>query len=107
MFRRLPQLQWTNYLSRCCDSLIETREYATDLYIAAIIKMERATERVHSVVPSSDFTDEASTIFRSTHDMAINAIRQEIQNIFNAQPDMIKQDSKHLLGRANITVVKQ
>lgn len=56
--------------------------------------MERAADRAHSVLPSAEFVNEETIVFRSTHDMAIKALRKEIDNVYNAQPDEIKKNRK-------------
>ena len=96
LFRRGTQLQWTSYISKCCDSLSEAHEYETDLLLVALVRMQRVTDRVFNIMPSHsiDFQDPTPAVFRAPFDMAINGVRREMEAFANIQPDLVKQNSK-------------
>lgn len=96
LFRRGTQFQWTTYMGKCCESLIQSHEYETDLLLVALVKMQHVTDRVFSIMPchSYDYQDPTLAVFRAPFDMAIGGVRKEMEAFANSQPEIVKQSSK-------------
>lgn len=94
LFRRGSQLPWNNHLAQCCESLLQTREFDTDLILNAIVKIQSMAERIYNIVPTLDQQDTSTSVYRMPLDMAINGARKELETFAEIQPQTVKNQSK-------------
>lgn len=93
-------MPWSNHLSQCCDHLIEAREYESDLYLVALVRMQHLAERGFSAIPAVDYLDPTPPTFRGHVAMTMNNVQRELERLSKFQPDSVKQNRKriHLLA---------
>ncbi|KAF4991988.1 hypothetical protein FDECE_13852 [Fusarium decemcellulare] len=90
-FKKNTILPWSNHLAQCCDYLFEAREYASDLYIVAIVRMQHMCDRAFGVMPVMDGIDPTPPTFRAPMAMAMDTIQQELERFAKFQPETVKQ----------------
>lgn len=88
-------MPWSNHLSQCCDHLSEAREYESDLYLVALVRMLHLAERGFSVIPAVDYLDPTPPTFRGHMAMAMNNVHRELERLSEFQPDTVKQNRKY------------
>lgn len=107
LFRRGCQLHWNNYMAQCCDSLAQQQEYETDLYLAALLRMQHIADRVYGLLPGAvaEFHESTPTIFRAPLDMAMNGVRRQLEEFVKSQPEAIKQN-KYFMAHYQIFLLR-
>ncbi|KAL7948591.1 hypothetical protein V8C42DRAFT_351640 [Trichoderma barbatum] len=92
LFKRGNQFPWNNYLSQCCESLAES-PLESDLFLVAMIKMQRVADRAYSMLPGFDVVDVGLSAYLSPMDMVINNVRRELYDLISIQPECVKERS--------------
>ncbi|UKZ56835.1 hypothetical protein TrVGV298_010679 [Trichoderma virens] len=90
LFKRGNQFPWNNYLSQCCESLAESH-LESDLFLIALIKMQRVADRAYSLLPGFDVVDVGLSAYLSPMDMVINNVRRELYDLISMQPECVKE----------------
>ncbi|RFU77345.1 hypothetical protein TARUN_4897 [Trichoderma arundinaceum] len=90
LFKRGNTFPWNNYLSQCCESLAVS-SLDSDLFLVALVKMQRVADRAYSMLPGFDVVDTGSSAYLSPMDMVINNVRRELYDFINMQPDCVKE----------------
>ncbi|UKZ82572.1 hypothetical protein TrVFT333_010364 [Trichoderma virens FT-333] len=90
LFKRGNQFPWNNYLSQCCESLVESH-LESDLFLIALIKMQRVADRAYSLLPGFDVVDVGLSAYLSPMDMVINNVRRELYDLISMQPECVKE----------------
>ena len=107
MFDTTYPIPWTNYVASCCQSLVEAREYDSDLYIVALVKMQRIAHQAYDLIPMSDLLDKSQNVFRAPLDMAISRVHGELQTFADDQPRLVRENRESqplpLVRRLNMT----
>ncbi|EEU42974.1 uncharacterized protein NECHADRAFT_83628 [Fusarium vanettenii 77-13-4] len=91
-FKKNTIVPWSNHLSQCCDHLIEAREYESDLYLVALVRMQHLAERGFSAIPAVDYLDPTPPTFRGHVAMTMNNVQRELERLSKFQPDSVKQN---------------
>ncbi|KAJ4204298.1 hypothetical protein NW767_004490 [Fusarium falciforme] len=91
-FKKNTIVPWSNHLSQCCDHLIEAREYESDLYLVALVRMQHLAERGFSAIPAVDYLDPTPPTFRGHVAMTMNNVHRELERLSKFQPDSVKQN---------------
>ncbi|KAK5991328.1 Transcription factor himD-like protein [Cladobotryum mycophilum] len=91
LFKRGLQMPWSNHLAQCCDSLTGAQQYESDLFLVALVKIQRVAERAYCMMPGLDTMETASTIYRNYLDMVISNVRRELEDLTNSLDDSIKR----------------
>ncbi|KAL6826398.1 hypothetical protein V8C40DRAFT_244106 [Trichoderma camerunense] len=92
LFKRGTQFPWNNYLSQCCESLAES-PLESDLFLVALIKMQRVADRAYGLLPGFDVVDVGLCAYLSPMDMVINNVRRELYDLISMQPECVKERS--------------
>ncbi|KAM0211275.1 hypothetical protein ACHAQD_010333 [Fusarium lateritium] len=89
-FRKSTIVNWSAHLSQCCDTLAETREYESDLYLVALVRMQHIADRGFSVIPAIDPSDPTPPTFQAVTAMALDTVHRELESFFKSQPDAVR-----------------
>ncbi|KAM0293364.1 hypothetical protein ACHAO9_002088 [Fusarium lateritium] len=89
-FRKSTIVNWSAHLSQCCDTLAETREYESDLYLVALVRMQHIADRGFSVIPAIDPSDPTPPTFQAVTAMALDTVHRELESFFKSQPDSVR-----------------
>ncbi|KAM0250135.1 hypothetical protein ACHAP5_002452 [Fusarium lateritium] len=89
-FRKSTIVNWSAHLSQCCDTLAETREYESDLYLVALVRMQHMADRGFSVIPAIDPSDPTPPTFQAVTAMALDTVHRELESFFKSQPDAVR-----------------
>ncbi|PTB64790.1 hypothetical protein BBK36DRAFT_1170469 [Trichoderma citrinoviride] len=92
LFKRGNHFPWNNYLSHCCESLAES-PLESDLFLVALVKMQRVADRANSMLPGFDVVDTTLSAHLSPMDMVINNVRRELHDLMSIQPECVKRKS--------------
>ncbi|KAH0491824.1 hypothetical protein TgHK011_003232 [Trichoderma gracile] len=90
LFKRGHHFPWNNYLSQCCESLAESC-LESDLFLVALVKMQRVADRANAMLPGFDAVDLSLSAYLSSMDMVINNFRRELHDLMSIQPEFIKK----------------
>ncbi|KAM5369724.1 hypothetical protein ACJZ2D_008871 [Fusarium nematophilum] len=95
LFRRGTPMHWSNHLAQCCDALFEAREYESDMYIIALVRMQNTADRAYTIVPAVGWQDPSPPILRAPVAMAIGSVHRELDTLCKFQPESVKRNSKY------------
>ncbi|KAM0464626.1 hypothetical protein ACHAPV_002459 [Trichoderma viride] len=93
LFKRGTTFPWNNYLSQCCESIAES-PLDSDMFLVALVRMQRVADRAYSMLPGFDVVDTGSGAYLSPLDMVINNVRRELYEFICIQPESVK--NRHL-----------
>lgn len=93
LFKRGTTFPWNNYLFQCCESMAES-PLGSDMFMVALVRMQRVADRAYSMLPGSDVVDAGSSAYLSPLDMVINNVRRELYEFFCMQPESVKNRRK-------------
>ncbi|KAH8122114.1 hypothetical protein FP744_10004838 [Trichoderma asperellum] len=93
LFKRGTTFPWNNYLSQCCESIAES-SLDSDMFLVALVRMQRVADRAYSMLPGFDVVDTGSSAYLSPMDMVINNVRRELYEFTCMQPESVK--NKHI-----------
>lgn len=93
LFKRGTTFPWNNYLSQCCESIAES-PLDSDMFLVALVRMQRVADRAYSMLPGFDVVDTGSSAYLSPLDMVINNVRRELYEFFSMQPESVKNRRK-------------
>lgn len=88
-FRRHNPLTYSSYLAKCCDEIEQAREYDSDSFLVALVKIQQLLGRAADLVPYSDDEAMRSVNYAPIH-MAITAIRKELDVLVRQQPPEVE-----------------
>ncbi|KAM0435910.1 hypothetical protein ACHAPT_002802 [Fusarium lateritium] len=91
-FKKNTIVPWSNHLAQCCDHLTEAREYESDQYLVALVRMQHIAERGFSVIPAVDYLDPTPPTFRGHVAMTMNNVFRELERLSKFQSDTVKQN---------------
>lgn len=89
LFKRGTTFPWNNYLSQCCESIAES-PLDSDMFLVALVRMQRVADRAYSMLPGFDVVDTGSSAYLSPLDMVINNVRRELYEFICMQPESVK-----------------
>lgn len=89
LFKRGTTFPWNNYLSQCCESIAES-PLDSDMFLVALVRMQRVADRAYSMLPGFDVVDTGSSAYLSPLDMFINNVRRELYEFICMQPESVK-----------------
>lgn len=92
-FRRHNPLTYSSYLAKCCDEIEQAREYDSDSFLVALVKIQQLLGRAADLVPYSDDEAARSVNYAPIH-MAITAIRKELDVLVRQQPPEVECNCK-------------
>ncbi|KAI3397511.1 hypothetical protein diail_10723 [Diaporthe ilicicola] len=92
LFRRQSPMTYSSYLAKCRDEIEHAREYDSDSFLVALVKMQQLLGRAADLIPCGD--DEASrrVSYAPIH-MALTAIRKELDALVREQPPEVECNS--------------
>lgn len=90
LFRRLPMMSFTGHMSNCCDSILEAKQFDTDEFLVALVRLERMAARIHRLLPIPEIDDPEAAVFRGPLDMAMSTMRREIEEYEKSLPEAIR-----------------
>jgi hypothetical protein len=93
LFKRGHYFSWNNYLAQCCESLAES-SLESDLFLVALIKMQRVVDRANCMLPGCDVVNSTLSTYMSPMDMIINNLRRELHDLMSNQPECVKKKGK-------------
>ncbi|OTA07573.1 Zn2Cys6 transcriptional regulator [Trichoderma parareesei] len=88
--KRGHHFPWNNYLAQCCESLAES-PLESDLFLVALVKMQRVVDRANCMLPGFDVVDSTLSTYMSPMDMIINNLRRELHDLISIQPECVKK----------------
>lgn len=89
LFKRGTTFHWNNYLSQCCES-IAASSLDSDMFLVALVRMQRVADRAYGMLPGFDVVDNGSSAYLSPLDMVINNVRRELYDFICMQPESVK-----------------
>lgn len=89
LFKRGTTFPWNNYLSQCCESIAES-PLESDMFLVALVRMQRVADRASSMLPGFDVVDTGSSAYLTPMDMVINNVRRELYEFIYMQPKSVK-----------------
>lgn len=93
--RRSPQVQWSAYMARCCRTIREAGEFATDSSLIAFVRMQHITDRLRSLFPIYDRDEDTPAPFFKEHYSAIfSSVRKEMEDLQKEEPAINKDNRK-------------
>lgn len=79
----------SSYLLKCCDEIERAREYDSDSFLVALVKIQQLLGRAADLIPYGD--DEASRNVNYTPiHMAITAVKKELDALVRQQPPEVE-----------------
>ncbi|KAL3291754.1 cercosporin resistance protein [Colletotrichum asianum] len=91
--RRSPQVQWSAYMARCCRTIREAGEFATDSSLIAFVRMQYITDRLRSLFPIYDRDEDTPAPFFKEHYSAIfSSVRKEMEDVEKEEPGINKDN---------------
>jgi hypothetical protein len=83
----MHRFKFTTYMERCCNMLLQAREYSSDLLLVGIVWVNKVMTRIHDVFPYPEEDPEQAFQSHSPQtDMAVAAFRKELEPIAEGQP---------------------
>ncbi|KAL1882941.1 hypothetical protein Daus18300_000579 [Diaporthe australafricana] len=81
-----------SYLVKCCDEVEHAREYDSDSFLVALVKMQQLLGRAADVLPYGDDDASRRVNYAPIH-MALTAVRKELDALVRAQPPEVECNS--------------
>lgn len=88
-FRRHTPLTYSSYLVRCCDEIEKAREYDSDGFLVALVKIQQLLGRASELIPYGDDYASRSVNYAPIH-MAIASVRRELDALVRQQPPEVE-----------------
>lgn len=81
LFRHIPMMPTSSYISVCCDRIEAEQEYSEDTYLVVLIRMQRIVCRILVVFPAPDSDDNGSATLSPAANMAMTTLRTDLENL--------------------------
>ncbi|POS68963.1 hypothetical protein DHEL01_v212643, partial [Diaporthe helianthi] len=88
-FRRHTPMTYSSYLVRCCEEIEKAREYDSDGFLVALVKIQRLLGRAAELIPYGDDYASRSVNYAPIH-MAISSVRRELDALVRHQPPEVE-----------------
>jgi hypothetical protein len=95
-FRRSYQFPHTKYLTTACTTLKSAREYESDRFLVAQIRIQRLVTKAYNALPNPDFDTSVQADFHAAQYMTMLSIRNEIESLKKDLPPEIQNHCKLL-----------
>ncbi|KAK7717736.1 hypothetical protein SLS63_010691 [Diaporthe eres] len=82
-----------SYLVKCCDEIEQAREYDSDGFLVALVKMQELLGRATDLVPFGGDDDASRNVNYAPVHMAITAVRKELDALVRRQPPEVECNS--------------
>ncbi|KAK3502813.1 hypothetical protein B0T13DRAFT_181768 [Neurospora crassa] len=92
LFRHIPLMPCSTYISFCCDKIEAEQEYIADSYLVVLIKMHRILCRVIAVFPAPDSDGSGTATFSAAAHMAMTNLRAELDDFKLQVPRNIRDN---------------
>lgn len=88
-FRRHNPMTYSSYLVKCCDEIEKAREYDSDSFLVALVRIQQLLGRAADLLPYGEDDSSRNVNYAPTH-MAITAIRKELETLVRQQPPEVE-----------------
>lgn len=88
-FRRHSSMTYSSYLVKCCDEVERAREYDSDSFLVALVKIQQLLGRAADLIPYGDDDASRSVNYAPIH-MAITAVKRELDALVRQQPPEVE-----------------
>lgn len=88
-FKRYNPLTYSSYLVKCCDEIEQAREYDSDSFLVALVKIQQLLGRAADLLPYGDDDASRNVNYAPVH-MTITAIRKELDALVRRQPPEVE-----------------
>ncbi|KAL8382148.1 hypothetical protein RB595_006095 [Gaeumannomyces hyphopodioides] len=78
LFRREHYLPYTDFIDRCCTTLLETEEYQTDRALVTMIRMQCLVRRAQALLPGAYPCPDTAVTFTPPVAISLAALRREM-----------------------------
>lgn len=82
-------MTYGSYLVKCCDEVEQAREYDSDSFLVALVKMQQLLGRAADVLPYGDDDASRRVNYAPIH-MALTAVRKELDALVRVQPPEVE-----------------
>lgn len=82
-------MTYSSYLVKCCDEIEQAREYDSDSFLVALVKIQQLLGRAADLVPYGDDDASRNVNYAPVH-MAITAVRKELETLVRQQPPEVE-----------------
>ncbi|CCC07001.1 unnamed protein product [Sordaria macrospora k-hell] len=89
LFRHIPVIPCSSYISFCCEKIETEAEYMEDTYLVILVRMQRIVCRILTVFPPPDSDGSGTMTFSAAAHMAMTTLRADLE-------DLKMQAPKHL-----------
>lgn len=89
LFRHIPMMPYTSYISLCCDKIDTEEEYPEDIYLVVLIRMQCIVCRILTVFPPPDSDGSGITTFSPAAHMAMSTFRADLDALRMQTPKHI------------------
>lgn len=77
---------YTPYLTNCCETLLAAQEHSSDIFLTALIGMQRILTRVSDAFPSPDLDHSGNQVLGAPLNIIITTAKKELDNLIQSQP---------------------
>lgn len=92
-FKRHNPMTCSSYLVKCCDEIEKAREYDSDSFLVALVKIQQLMGRAADLLPYGDDDASRNVNYAPVH-MTITAIRKELDALVRRQPPEVECNCK-------------
>lgn len=94
ILRQSATLTFTPYMSERCDRLAQIQDEPSDVYLAALVRLQALGVRWGIAFPAPEHTFGPPRVFDDTTYMAITSAIEELEVIGRGLPSSIRDDGK-------------
>lgn len=82
-------MTYSSYLLKCCDEIEKGREYDSDGFLVALVRIQQLLGRAAELIPHGDDYASRSVNYAPIH-MAIASVRRELDALVRQQPPEVE-----------------
>jgi hypothetical protein len=86
-------MTYGSYLLKCCGEIEKAREYDSDAFLVALVKIQQMLGRAAEIIPYADEYASRSVNYAPVH-MAIASVRKELDALVRQQPPEVECNCK-------------
>ncbi|KAK3951534.1 hypothetical protein QBC32DRAFT_160940 [Pseudoneurospora amorphoporcata] len=92
LFRHIPLMPCSSYISFCCDKIEAEEEYIEDTYLVILVRMQRLVCRILTIFPPPDSDGSGTATFSAAAHMAMTTLRADLDDLKMQAPRHIRDN---------------